>query len=436
MAIGESPFFNLGNILSYFNPRNWQWARDTSFFRPQNTIMHGTNDPIIAIDCDNSITAYLDCPHLRAVIDKKAEMFANGEWKCVDINDESKEYPDDKGLVILNNPNPIESREDFLFKASFYKNLFANNFIFKVQGSVLVAPKVLWHLPSGRMQVQLKNMETFYEQTKLEDIISAFLLDHGSGVKKKYEVKDVIYKAENWSFEEGKGLSKIVSLKLPINNLVASLKTRNVLTVNFGVKGVVSPDSKDALGPVPIKEETKKVINEQFSEDSNLYSGSPKMRIAQNPVKFVQMSGSMNDMKLLECEEADFKLICTAFGMKKDLFPFTTGATFENQLQSEKTTYQSTIQQDADSFAGVMTRALNPGGNRKYILSYDWLQIMKEDEVKEAEAEKLETEELSILWHDGIISAEEYASMRGIKMSGDGIIKQKPGLQNNSTFGG
>ncbi len=419
--------------MQVFNPRTyrdgwnslfsrWQWNRDKFFTRLISAAFYGRNDPTIEIDCEDSLTAYMDCPHLRAVIDKKAEMFASGEWKCVSIEDEDTEFKDDPGLVLLNKPNPFQSREDFLFQASFYKSLFSNNFIYKVQGSQLVLPKVLWHLPSDEMSIKFKNMLTFFDQSEFKDIVDKFILCAETSNEKQYDPKYVIYKAENFSFKEGKGISKIQSLKLPVNNLVASLKTRNIMTVNFGVKGFLSSEGKDVIGPLNLKQSSRELIEKEFEKDSDLYSDRPKIKIVNVPTKFNQMSAPAREMMLLEGEEADFKTICAALGMKKDLFPFVTGATFENQIQAEVSTYQSTIMQDADSFAGVMTEALKPAAGRKYILSYDWLPIMKEDEKKEAETQLVETNRLSKLYADNIISAEAYAEMADVDMTGTGEV--------------
>jgi hypothetical protein len=385
--------------------------------------MYGTDNPVIEIDCNNSMTAYLDCPHFREVIDKKADMLSNGEWKCVSIDDEEKEFKDDPGLKLLRKPNPFQAENDFLWQSSFFKNLFSNNFIYKPQGSVFVLPKMMWHLPSDEMKIKFKNMQTFYDQYELSGMIDSFLLCQGATTK-PYDVKDMIFKAENFSFKEGKGTSKVPSLKLPINNLVASLRTRNVLSVNFGVRGILSHDDKDIHGALPVKQTDKDIVNEQLSADHNLYSGQSKMKISSRPVRFTQVSGNINDMKLLESEEQDFKIIAAMFGMPKDIFPFTSGATFENQQQAKKGAYEDTIIPEADSFAQAITEALNPGKGRKYILSFDHLRILKEDELKEAQSDKTEIEGLSIAYRDGIISAEEYAKAMGTKLTGDGQIKQ------------
>ena len=48
---------------------------------------------------------------------------------------------------------------------------------------------------------------------------------------------------------------------------------------------------------------------------------------------------------------------------------------------------------------------------------------MKEDELKEAQAEKTETERLSILYRDGVIGPEQYAQEAEVVFDGDGKVK-------------
>jgi len=63
---------------------------------------------------------------------------------------------------------------------------------------------------------------------------------------------------------------------------------------------------------------------------------------------------------------------------------------------------------------------------RKYILDYSWLPIMGEDELQEAQEEKLEAERLAILYDKGIISPEAFAELAGVDFTGDGIPKSQP----------
>lgn len=419
MSSNNDGWFGLNKLRSWL-PK-WQWAKD-SLGRTFRNYLYNSDVPVL-IDKHEVLTPYLDCPHLQITINKKCEMFANGEWKCVSVKDEEQEFPDDDGLVLLNKPNPLQSREDFLWQYMFYKEVFSNNFTYKLNGSALTQPKVLWHLPSELMKIKLTGK--FFDQYELSGIIKNYLLCYG-GLEKIYDVKDVIYHATNFNYTEGMGMSKIPGLNYPISNIMASLKTRNIISVKKGMIGILSNEGKNTMGGVlPFKDGEQKRIEDAFSGDRGLYGDKENIIISQSAVRWNPTSFPMRDLMLHESDEMDFATILGAYGMDRDIFPSTKGATFENKKQGLITTYQNTIQPEADSFAGMMTTALGADKlGRKYILDYDWLPIMSEDELQEAQEEKLEVETLSIAYKDGIISAEDYAKAMGMKFSGDGIVKQ------------
>jgi len=424
MSSNTSGWFGIDKLRSWL-PK-WQWAKDNWGRNYRNYILN--SDTPVLINKDELLTPFQDCPHLQLVIGKKAEMFANGEWKCVSVKDEEQEFPDDDGLVLLNKPNPLQSREDFLWQYMFYKEVFANNFIYKLSGSALTQPKVLWHLPSELMKVKLTGK--FFDQYELSGIIKNFLLCYG-GFEKSYDVKDIIYHATNFSMTEGMGMSKIPGLNYPISNIMASLKTRNIISVKKGMIGILSNEAKDAVGNIPMQTDERERIEKQFADDRGLYGDKENIIISQSATRWNPTSFPVRDLMLHEGDELDFSTILGAYGMDRDIFPSVKGATFENKKQGLITTYQNTIQPEADSFAGMITIALGADKRgRKYILDYDWLPIMSEDELQEAQEEKLETERLDILHKAGVISAQQYAELAGVVFGGDGIIKQNSAGQN------
>ena len=423
MATIGQKFFSLQNIRSWFS--NWQWAKDPTFQRFHSNYFFNSSTPVL-IDSgtQNIIKVYQDCPHFRAVIDKRGEYFANGQWKCVDVKDEEKEFPDDDGLKLLKKPNVFQSGEDFLKDYLFYKDLYANNFIYKLSGSALVMPKALWNLPSEWMEIEFTGK--FFEQIELEGIIKKFFLCFGAD-RRPYEVKDVMYKPERFSVMDGKGMSKVPTLQLPISNLIAALKTRNILSVEKGMIGFISAEGKDVVGPIAIKSDQRKMIEDEFAKDTNLYSDAAKVKITNIPTRWNPTSYPTKDLALFEEIEDDFNTILSCYGLRREVFPTTDGSTFENQKEAEKSAYMSTIQPEADALGGMVTTTLKgEERGRKYILDYSWLPILKEDELNEAQAEKTEIEKLSILYRDGIISKETYAEEAGIDATGDGNVKGNP----------
>src|SRR3990172_10598190 len=421
----QSGWFGL-NKLSSWLPR-WQWSKDTSLPKSFRNIFYNTDVPVL-INRDELLTPVQDCPHLQLAIGKKCEMFANGEWKCISVKDSEQEFPDDEGLKLLNKPNPLQSREDFLWQYMFYREVFANNFIYAPKGSVLVKPKTLWHLPSEMMNIKLTGK--MFDQYELEGIIKYFKLCYG-GYEKQYDVKDVIFHATNFSFQQGMGQSKIPGLNYPISNIMASLKTRNIISVKKGMIGFISNEGKNSMGGVaPIMPEERKMLEEQFDKDRGLYGGMEKIILTNSASKWNPTSFPVRDLMLHESDEMDFQTICDSIGIDRRCFSGTKDATYENKKQAQIGTYQNDIQPIADSFAGMITDKLAEP-ERKYILDYSWLPIMGEDELQEAQEEKLEAERLAILYDKGIISPEAFAELAGVDFTGDGIPKSQPKQFNN-----
>lgn len=417
-AIGTSTFWT--KFTNFFS--NWQWRRDNSgIFSMTRNVWYGNNT--VKIDCEEPLVAYNDCPHFQMVIEKKAEMFANGQWKCYAADDDELENPidDDEGLKLLRQPNPLQSGEEFLKDHIRYKSLFANEYIYRLTGSALTLPKVMWYLPTDLMEVELTGK--IFDQYEIEGIIKKYILTWGAE-RKDYSPKDVIYIADNFSLTEGKGKSKVPSLKLPINNIIAALKTRNILTVNKGIIGFISNEAKDAIGSVQMTDPQREAIEKQFEGDSDLYSDKAKIKITNSSTKWNNMSFPIKDLMLLEECEDDFQIICAAYGVNRRLFGGTKDATYENQKESEKSTYQSCIQPEADSYSAIITKALKgEERKRKYVLDYSWLPIMQANKQEEEEADSTKRQKLSGMLSDGIISPQAYADAMGVEMTGDGIQK-------------
>lgn len=417
--MAETPFYPVTGIRKLFS--RWQWTRDgqsTNPFRSFYLQFFGKNEVTIEVDPDDCRTAYEDCPPLGAVIDRGAKYFSNGVWKCVDIKDEKKEFPDDEGLLLLRNPNPEQrSGTKFLMDYWISKHVFANVFIRKVGYSSLAIPKALRVLPADQMEIRLTNK--FYDQYELEGMFKGFTLCEGGGVERNYELKDIIYEADNFSYKQGKGVSKIPSLNYSINNIIAAYKTRNILIVNKGLLGFVGPDGgKDGTGMVmPMKDDAKKLVEKQFEKDTNLYSPDPKIKIVTSPVRWNQMGSDTKSLMLFEETDDGLIMICGMYDTPKELF--IKDATFENKNEAKKAMYTDNVIPVAKGFAELMSDELGATERgRKYILDYSHVPVLQQDEKKKAETKKVKVDIASKLLSDGVISYETYALLAEVDLTG------------------
>ena len=388
----------------------WQFAKNMI-----SRYMYGAgfSDLPVLIDCEDLWTPYTLCPHLNVVINKKAEMMANGQWKCVSVDDETDEHPDDEGLKLLLNPNTMQSSEEFIKQYSRYGDIWANNFLYPLKATKSSFPKELKWLPSGTIEIQKTGK--FYKQRKVEDIFSGYKTNVG-GEEIIYSTEEVVYIPQDFDPVYMKGMSKIPPLQLPISNINAALKTRNIIMTKKGAIGVLGAEVKDALGTQPLAQKERERIEAEMSKDHGLYETENNIKISNVPLKWTPMSYPTRELMLIEEVEDSFSAILAAYGMDRDLFPSTKGATNENKSQAVKSTYQNTIIPAADSLANIMTKVLGTDPKRKYILSYDWIPELQEDQLKQEQTRSTKAYYLLSLHDKGAITTEQVANEMGFEL--------------------
>lgn len=368
--------------------------------------MIGTKMPVI-IDTGNLMKVYHEVPHLRIAIDKKAEMFSNMEVKVVDKNGiELQNHPI---LDLFQRPNVLQSTEKFMSQYNTMMSIYANAFIYKNQGLPTSVPSAMWVLPSG--DIRVNNTGKLFRQISLDQIIENYeLISDGS----TFNVNEVIHTCSGDSEMYYVGKSKIYSLALPISNLMASLKSRNIMITEKGAIGILSSNTKDSDGGVPLGREERERIERQYQQDRSLDSSKGHVIVTNSALSWQPMTIPVRDLMLFEEMEDDFSSILSAYGLQRDLFPSTKGATFENQKEAMRITYQNTIQPEADSLMSMLTTslALDRQG-LKLVADYSWLPCMQEDEKRIQEIQTSKVISLHTQFADGAITIDEYRQELG-----------------------
>jgi HK97 family phage portal protein len=365
-----------------------RWIHDNPPFYPlYSNFMYNNTSPIL-IDVENLYTVYLSSPHLRAVIDRKAEMFKNMEicMKDADGND----VEDHPLLTLLNQPNPLQNREQWLTQLSIQQDIWTCAFIYMLYGyrfDATTMPKVLWNLPPD--QIKINRTGKIWEQTTIDGIIKNFELLDGSNKKMTPEEVIMISAQNGQSYIVGE--SKLLSLRTVISNIDSALKTRNCIINDRGALGILANNSKDQDGGLPLDEKERLRIEKEYRNSYGISDDQKKILITNSAVTWQPMSFPTKDLMLFEEIEDDFAAICGMYGMSRDIFPSVKGATFENSKEAIKQTYQNTIQPQADQLMRILSNQFNLKEQGLTLeAEYDWLPVMKDDELKEAQAEQAE----------------------------------------------
>ena len=408
-------------FLGVFGSFIARWLTDSPAFYPLWGNFFLQRKLPIYVDLNNLMIVYLSEPHLRLVIDRKADMFKNAEITIQDKN--GKIIDKHPVLDLIRNPNPMQSQEDFMFMYSVYEDIYAQNFIYKLSAFSNQLAKILWILPPDAMKIQPTGK--IWEQNSMDGIISYYEMFLGDNDAQPviYKPNEIIHISQGVSSFYITGESKIKSLKYQISNIQGALKTRNCIIQDRGALQMVSPDTgKGGNDPLPLGSEERKKIENQYRKSYGLDDDQMKTIFATQPMKVQQMGYPTKDLLLFEEVEEDFQAICGAYGMARDIFPSTKGATYENMDAALKQTYQNTIQPAADTLMRKLSRefGLDQQG-LKLVADYSYLPIMKEDQLREDQAKFQKAQALALGIANGIISPKQFAEEMGWKMDGTGV---------------
>ncbi len=363
----------------------------------------------VYIDISDAWKVYCTIPHLNLVINKKAEMLSNGVVSIVNADGEQVENVDDY-LTFLKNPNVLQSYKEWISQLSIYEDLYGNGFIYPLVGtSMQVIPSAMWNLPSGDMIINKTGK--IWDQTTIEGIIESYELEQSNGANRIFAPDEVVHTNNNDNPAYIKGTSKLEPIQKNLTNIDAVLKTANVLYSERGGLFMFSHDGRSEMGSIPLNKEEKKEIEKKYRQDYGVHEGQQRNIITSSSLKATPISFPIKDLMMFEELESDFAAIISMYGMDRDLFPSTKGATFENKLQAQKITYQDTIIPNANDKADMLTKILKlEQRNLKVKIDFSHLPVFQENEVEKAKVQNLKSDSIRLLVQAGmsIEQAEEY----------------------------
>lgn len=418
----------------YFYDRNTGWSgwwggvlnaimgRSGGKFSTSQTRYQPINLKQFLIDCNpNSLmTVAMSVPHLNTILSRGAEIFSLMDIKHVDKNGDEIENSD--VIKLLKKPNPLQNLEQYLYQYYILNGIYNKTFQRKLKGlSYDRLPSALWLLPSGAMKINATGK--VYDQVNIKDIIENYELVN-AGQRQVYTTDDIIYMAEGVGISILNPVSRVEALQIPLSNIVATLKSRNIIISERGMIGFIKNRQPGGADPQPPDKDEMQRLRNEYQNEYHLDSRGGHIGVTSLDAEWVPMTMNVQEMGFLEGIEADFGALCDAYGHGRDMYSSTKGATFENMLQAQKTTINNAMQPAADKLMRTLTAELiDPSTGEQLIACYDHLPCMKEDELKEAQAEKTEIEGYSILYRDGIINGDQYALLAEVEFNGDGQVK-------------
>lgn len=342
---------------------------------------------------------YLTTPQVYAVIQRRGYLLASGVWKHYDKNGNLIE--NSPIVRILENPNPLTRGNDHIRQWNENKCVYGNNFEYLNRPFSSSIPATLTNLPPAETTIITSGK--FYKQTKLEDIILGY--KYGND---QIETNDINQTRVINGKNPVKGESPLVSLYMPISNIRGAYGFRNVLINKKGALGILSNNSKDSAGAIPMSDVERKRLEQEYQRQYGIQDTQSQVIMTNSSLAWQSMTFPTKDLMLFEEIDADFNAIIDAYGLNGNIFTRTQGTTFENLNQGIKQAYQSTIIPEAEELA--MNRSLLFGLISKgewLELDYSHIPVLQENEKEKAEILKMKAEAMNTLLTNGLYTINE-----------------------------
>lgn len=351
--------------------------------------------------------AYKLVRDIRMVINRRAGIFRNGKvWILDEDGNEPTTEEANNARKLLLNPNPLQTWTDFYIQQKVYKYIFGYCPVYKLRPVGMPGISALYNILP--LIFEEKHTGQLYMQSDINNIISSYYLNYG-GEKISLRVEDVyIAKDTTVNLDPNCFLpeSRLTALQYDAALVRALGDARFTMVEKRGALGILSNDTKDAAGHLPVTDEEKKQIQREYSK-YGLSTHKNQLIITDANLKWQQMAISTKDLMLLELGEDAKIQIADMFDYPAELLSSIKGTTYANKREAKKSLYEDVALPEAVSDSEQLTRELELESCRIEI-DFSEVPVLQEDEKMRAETLRNTISALDTAYAKGIISILEY----------------------------
>ena len=339
------------------------------------------------LDTGDAWRLFIDIPELRSVVNKRATMMSSNVPTLFDKDGNlvTNHWIND----LINKPNGVQSWSDVVYSMSVQDALYSNVVAYCPLRS-FGQRNLIITLPNNKIKINLSGKKL--KQMEMNDLITSFVFTYDDGSKETIELKDSIYLTTADGMNIVRPISRIDSLRLPLSNIMASYNKRNVLLENLGAIGILSAQSNDMGGAIPMTpEERQKIQKDWYRRQKD------ELIITESNVNWQPMSYPTRDLMLFEELTEDKLAIIDAFGLNYNLFSSDKGATFSNVRDSIRMAYTDTIIPETQQIYDSMIAQWGLQGEYYLKADFNHLPILQDDENQKATAHKTKVETVKMI---------------------------------------
>src|SRR5574343_318243 len=295
-------------------------------------------------------------PVLYGCIDILASAASNGKKYLTDLNgevvpwDENKQAVKNARRLFVDRPNPLQSVREFEYERKYMFYTFGNNYVYannpsQTLNTDILTIQTLYNLPSE--YVRVKQTGKLWDQIDIKGIIEKYSLVNYDPIR-VFDPSRVIHFNDINLSDVGNsilGMSRLAKLVYPITNTQMAFEAINVLLKSRGMQGIIKANNKDATGTqIPLSKDDKYEIDRVFRTEYGMLDNQKQYLISYSDIDFIKTVLSPNELGIYSEFQNNAMIISNAFKVPPELYKtYTSGATFENQVQAVRRLYQDTV---------------------------------------------------------------------------------------------
>lgn len=321
------------------------------------------------------------CAPLAAILMLSAEAFSNGTFEVLNASTDNYvrgKYKDWETL--LDNPNPFSNRKEFLKQISLYSRMAGYCYALPVYAAGFRdVPESIWLLPPWCVTVELKDRNRNPYSYKRGEAIRRVFFNYGGRRTELKEEELILFKDNTPHIDENTWLPKSVltSLQYQISMFTSADEAGVTLIQKRGPLGIISNDTKDAIGHASNPDEEKRV--QENLQRYGLSRGQWQYIVTSQNLRWVPIGLNSADLRLDENQLKAVKAMCFALGYPFILTPFSDQSTYNNMQQAGKDLYQNLIIPIGQSLIEQLNAGLRAREqNIKIVVSYEDVAAMQQ----------------------------------------------------------
>lgn len=353
----------------------------------RETLFPGTEEWITIDGCEKK--TYETCAPLAMVVDKKAQLKSVGvyrHWKGTSRDPKKdKELFNTPELILLNKPNPIQSKADFLKEFTVHRCIHGIAYqygLFTVSRNISASPAAIWNvLPEF---VSYETTGKFYKASTTAEMFKRIWFDRGGEGEFTIEPQDILFRSMGNATNILVPQSPLTKIRTELSNIIAAMAYRNVILRKKGAIGILSGDQRDGDGTKALDKQEFERMEKEYQRSWGLFHKQMKVLMAKYPMKWTPMTYPTKDLMLFEEVDNNLMKVIDLFQMNAELFSFIKGSTLAESggrmLQAERSVYKNLIIPESDDDMQAMSEFLGLHKRGEYItLDYSHVEALQDN---------------------------------------------------------